>query len=495
MHETHASKYRLYFALTVALILVAPAARAGDVEVDGTFVSTVGTGTPPLAVSSTTKVDDLNADLLDSLDSSDLFTTATDGSGSGLDADLLDGLEASAFARSLGNVVRVGETGGDFTSIQSALDSITDASASNPYLVLVGPGVYSERVAMKPFVDVQGSGEGVTKITQSGSTDPDFGTVAGADDAELRFLTVENTGGSDGVIGVYNVDVSPRLVHVTVEVDGSDSLVYGAFNEATDGVPSAPEFEHVTVRVEGTNNVLGFLNQTEADSRMADVLVSVDGSGSGAKYGLFNVDAVPVLHGVEVDAASSEATASVFGVVNQDVPAGNLSSLRVSVSGGGTRYGVNNTRSDLTIRDLEVEVSGDADTSYGVYHEDSTVVVESCSVEVAGGSGGSSFSVGVRSFDSSGELRDCSVEVDGGSGTEQALDGFDSTGLGSYTFDVHHSTLSAPDSAIDGSSTFAMRVGASQLDGGVSGSASYTCVHAYDGSFVELTTACALASP
>ena len=54
------------------------------------------------------------------------------------------------------NVVTVATTGGDFTSIQAALTSITDNSASNKYLVRVGPGTYTETVQMKQYVDIEG---------------------------------------------------------------------------------------------------------------------------------------------------------------------------------------------------------------------------------------------------------------------------------------------------------------------------------------------------
>lgn len=106
----------------------------GAIRTDGQLISTVATGTPPLSVSSATVVPNLNADKLDGLDASAFITgahthsgadiisgtvvdaridsiiardtevmplvLASDGAGSTLDADLLDGQHASAFATS-----------------------------------------------------------------------------------------------------------------------------------------------------------------------------------------------------------------------------------------------------------------------------------------------------------------------------------------------------------------------------------------------------------
>jgi len=72
--------------------------------------------------------------------------------------------------------------------LRSALASIIDNAADSPYLVKVEPGLYdcgTAGVAMKPFVDIEGSGRGTTTIRGTGPT------VIGASDAELRFLSVE----------------------------------------------------------------------------------------------------------------------------------------------------------------------------------------------------------------------------------------------------------------------------------------------------------------
>ena len=75
-------------------------------------------------------------------------------------------------------VVHKGQVDGvnAFNSVTAALNAITDASESNRYLVKVMPGVYDERVIMKSFIDISGSGQDNTVINYSQSA-PDFSTV------------------------------------------------------------------------------------------------------------------------------------------------------------------------------------------------------------------------------------------------------------------------------------------------------------------------------
>src|SRR5215210_2064919 len=94
------------------------------------------------------------------------------------------------------NVVTVAQDGGDYTTVTAALNSITDNSVTNRYLIWVAPGVYTETVIMKQYVDIEGSGEGTTTISQIGSASAATGTITGANNAELGSLTARNTGGN-----------------------------------------------------------------------------------------------------------------------------------------------------------------------------------------------------------------------------------------------------------------------------------------------------------
>jgi hypothetical protein len=136
------------------------------------------------------------------------------------------------------NVLYVASSGGDYTTLSAALDAIgTDlpaASSTNPYLVEIGPGTFTETgtVHLKSYVGVRGAGSGVTTITCACDiTNPDgsitvlAGLVSGV---ELRDLTIRNTGTGAGPIHGLWVAVPAatlRLRHVTVEAAGSDTTV------------------------------------------------------------------------------------------------------------------------------------------------------------------------------------------------------------------------------------------------------------------------------
>jgi hypothetical protein len=144
-------------------------------------------------------------------------------------------------------VVIVAKSGGDYTSIQAALDSISDASLTNPYLVWVAPGWITETITMKPYVDIEGAGQNVTKITYHGSATNTTGTVVTANNAELRSLTVENTGGAAYAIAIFNSGTSPRLTDITAVASGDGNISAAVFSNAA----ASPSIRNATLMTSG----------------------------------------------------------------------------------------------------------------------------------------------------------------------------------------------------------------------------------------------------
>ena len=196
--------------------------------------------------------------------------------------------------------------------IQAAINSITDASDTNRYLVRVGPGVYAEEVTMKPWVDIEGSGELVTKITHY------YGRASGAPQRRSRSLTVEliPTSWTDWNCAIQNgysgTAVSPRLTHVTVIAQNS----------------------------------VGVCNLSGSSPVMTDMTVNVSATGDTHVYGIRNVQSSPVMSRIKVTAASSIRSKN---------------------------YGVENTNSSPTMTDVTATATGgNESTNYAVYNKDSS---------------------------------------------------------------------------------------------------------------------------
>jgi pectin methylesterase-like acyl-CoA thioesterase len=109
---------------------------------------------------------------------------------------------ASAVPRYAQELV-VAKAGGDYTSLTAALASITDASATKPYAVVVKPGVYAvgtTRIVVPPFVTIQGSGTGSTQIASSYVSTNGTGFAQLGNNIELRSLTFTATGANAGLV-------------------------------------------------------------------------------------------------------------------------------------------------------------------------------------------------------------------------------------------------------------------------------------------------------
>src|SRR5207237_10751010 len=125
---------------------------------------------------------------------------------------------------------------------------------------------------MKPYVDIAGAGELTTKITNPPGVMP---TLTGASDAELRYLTVQNTKTGYPVYDVYNDGASPSLLHVTAICSAPQSFTYAIDN--TNG--SSPTMTDVTASASTLCNyciTCGFCN-----SNSSPIMLKLHPSDSG----------------------------------------------------------------------------------------------------------------------------------------------------------------------------------------------------------------------
>jgi hypothetical protein len=315
----------------------------------------------------------LPAGFADGVDNDTQYTA-----GDGLN---LTGTQFSGKGSPYQNVVIVAKSGGDYTTITAALNSISDASASNPYLIYVAPGVYTDQVYMKEYVDIQGSGELTTKITFTGSTYDNASTLEGNNNAELRFLTVENTGGNAYAVAILNHVCSPKITNVTAIASGGTNTNYGVINSGViDYATSSPSLTNVTASASGGNNNIGVFNDTDAYPTMTNVTVSASG-GTNINYGVYNYVSSPTINNSIIRASGG---ANSYGIYN-NYSTGIAIMVNNSQVSGGTNtikdapsYGCTTRIGASQLSGGAVSVSNGTVTCAGVYDENYVFYASTC---------------------------------------------------------------------------------------------------------------------
>jgi len=210
--------------------------------------------------------------------------------------------------------------------LRNALAGLTGNGPTRPYLLKIEPGIYdlgSEPLALKPYVDVEGSGELTTTISSTAAIPA---TLIATNNSELRFVSVRGT----NTVALYSNGVSPRFTHVTATSSG------GSFNypiEVTGGVPLLTD---VTTAGTGGAQAAGLVN-FGGGSNLIAVNSSFTGSGaSSVNVGLLAYGGASAISD-SVLTASSGAFAVALRVYNGSH---SLANVTASASGATETYGV-----------------------------------------------------------------------------------------------------------------------------------------------------------
>ncbi len=166
------------------------------------------------------------------------------------------------------------------TKLLNAMASITPTQAS-PWLIRLEPGVYdlgSSYLALKPYINVEGSGELLTIISSSveAANPPVSGTVVMTTSTEIRFVTVTNSSNSPAV---YVPDGATNVQIFRTGLTGGNNG-YGLFSNASSGVVSV-----TNSTLTGGNDGYGFYNDS---SGAVTVTTSTITGGNIGLYNSFN---------------------------------------------------------------------------------------------------------------------------------------------------------------------------------------------------------------
>jgi hypothetical protein len=408
-------------------------------------------------------------------------TVYTAGDGIDITANILSG-KGTPYQ----NVIIVAKSGGDYTSVQGAMNTINDASETNPYLVWVAPGVYQERVTMKPWVDIQGAGQNMTTIKSGGLSEATSGVVVGADNASLRDLTVETDGGNNTSypIGIYLDTASPTIQRVTIKAYNGLNAVIGITIRN-----SSPLVEEVSITCSTSvyTNIYCVFIQMYSKPVFRDLSIEAQGTGFGDMYGIFNTwNSEVKIDGLKITLSGSGGSTSAAINTWDDVP---------------DTYNTSIEARNVQIQN-NVVASGTGDL--GVWNRGSVVRLENGKIEVYFGNyyckGVYSFSSGINYLDDMDILIGCNPSSSGNVGvylnaSTATLRGSKIDGGARKGVEMENSTLEAHQSQILGGTntivtwgSYNIRLADTQLNGAnmnLTGSGSTVCTGVYDESFTS----------
>lgn len=142
--------------------------------------------------------------------------------------------------------VVVAKSGGNYTTITAALNAITP-TATNPYVIEVWPGVYTEpsTINLKSYVHLKGSGRDVTTVQTSIGTGADVIYAPGNTNVTISGLTI-----TGGYHGIDFVNTSGAISENSVSNNSGNGITL--YN------PNVPMTSTHTVQITG-NKVIGNL--------------------------------------------------------------------------------------------------------------------------------------------------------------------------------------------------------------------------------------------
>lgn len=273
--------------------------------------------------------------------------------GAVTDAKITGPISASKIEKPA-NVIIVAKSGGDFTSIQAALNSITP-SATDPYVIKVMPGTYMELdITMKSYVHLQGQGRDVTRISFPTSWPHSIYLYS------LTNVAISGFEIKDADTAIRNYDSSGMI---------SNNMFTGNSRGILNETPTS------TAKMVISGNIFSGNNEAIDNFNSSSTIISgntITGN-SGGNGGIYNVDSSPTitgnlitgnnLYGILNERSSPAISGntitgnSTYGISNISFSSPNIMNNRIT-DNGGTGY-----------TDIFVDATSAPNISFNIYDD------------------------------------------------------------------------------------------------------------------------------
>lgn len=255
------------------------------------------------------------------------------------------------------------------TALLTAMSGITNSSATKRYVLKLEPGIYdvgSTELEMKPYVDIEGSGQQSTVIQGAGNNVDDLtAVIQAAVSTELRNLQVKSTGSShtNSIAILVPEDADLRIYDVTATASGA------TINWAVRNRNGNAMIEGATLNAIGGTSAYGINTKgpdtvTTIKRSVVNVSEATNSYGLGANtFGRY-----AEIRDVQVTVSASSGTA--YGIWIADLPTSadhRLTDSTITASGGSSRYGIYSESSGtLFVEQSQVRAIGSGGT--GIDH-------------------------------------------------------------------------------------------------------------------------------
>jgi hypothetical protein len=202
-------------------------------------------------------------------------------------------LAMAAFINRLGdvvlppNVIWVAPVGGQFQSIQAAIDYVF-ANGKTPAVIKVAPGTYNELITLRPYVRIEGSGKQLTRIQPAGCATANASVVTMAGSAQIQDVMIVTTACSNAILFYSPPAVLASFVDSAVR-DVDIIMAGGAISgvRITGNISSVGPIERIRMSFLGTPNYGVFADADFVKITLADIDIALPGSigDTGVKLG------------------------------------------------------------------------------------------------------------------------------------------------------------------------------------------------------------------